>query len=210
MSNGAPPRVPQLSRSDDWNQPRCWSEPFEIDHRVGTAVLGCRRTARSSRTSSVNAWVEPESNQTSRISSTFLPLLVGQLAEKALARALGIPGVGALPLEGVGDALIDARVVEDLDRAVGARAHEHRDRHAPGTLARDDPVRTALDHSGHAVFALRRHPARLLDGGERALPQRVAALRPPSGSAMSLSMAMNHCGVLRKITGFFERQECGY
>ena len=27
---------------------------------------------------------------------------------------------------------------------------------------------------------------------------------------MSLSMAMNHCGVLRKITGFFERQECGY
>jgi hypothetical protein len=25
-----------------------------------------------------------------------------------------------------------------------------------------------------------------------------------------LSMAMNHCGVLRKITGFFERHECGY
>ena len=28
--------------------------------------------------------------------------------------------------------------------------------------------------------------------------------------AMSLSIAMNHCGVLRKITGFFERHECGY
>ncbi len=27
---------------------------------------------------------------------------------------------------------------------------------------------------------------------------------------MSLSIAMNHCGVLRKITGFFERHECGY
>ena len=26
----------------------------------------------------------------------------------------------------------------------------------------------------------------------------------------SLSIEMNHCGVLRKITGFFERQECGY
>ena len=25
-----------------------------------------------------------------------------------------------------------------------------------------------------------------------------------------LSIAMNHCGVLRKITGFLERQECGY
>ncbi len=28
--------------------------------------------------------------------------------------------------------------------------------------------------------------------------------------SISLSIAMNHCGVLRKITGFFERQECGY
>ena len=27
---------------------------------------------------------------------------------------------------------------------------------------------------------------------------------------MGLSIAMNHCGVLRKITGFFERHECGY
>ena len=27
---------------------------------------------------------------------------------------------------------------------------------------------------------------------------------------MSLSIAMNHCGVLRKMTGFFERHECGY
>ena len=30
---------------------------------------------------------------------------------------------------------------------------------------------------------------------------------PPSPAA--LSMAMNHCGVARKITGFFDRQECG-
>jgi len=38
--------------------------------------------------------------------------------------------------------------------------------------------------------------------------------RTPRGGGeearMSLSIAMNHCGVLRKITGFFERQECGY
>ena len=30
------------------------------------------------------------------------------------------------------------------------------------------------------------------------------------GDASGLSMAMNHCGVLRKMTGFLERQECGY
>ena len=29
-------------------------------------------------------------------------------------------------------------------------------------------------------------------------------------SSICLSIAMNHCGVLRKITGFLERQECGY
>jgi hypothetical protein len=34
------------------------------------------------------------------------------------------------------------------------------------------------------------------------------SVRSPSDST-ALSMAMNHCGVLRKITGFFERQECG-
>ena len=27
--------------------------------------------------------------------------------------------------------------------------------------------------------------------------------------SIGLSMAMNHCGVARKITGFFDRQECG-
>ena len=31
-----------------------------------------------------------------------------------------------------------------------------------------------------------------------------------SKPSMGLSIAMNHCGVLRKITGFFERHECGY
>ena len=36
------------------------------------------------------------------------------------------------------------------------------------------------------------------------------AQRVAGACAMSLSIAMNHCGVLRKITGFFERHECGY
>ena len=34
--------------------------------------------------------------------------------------------------------------------------------------------------------------------------------RAVAGPVIGLSIAMNHCGVLRKITGFFERQECGY
>ena len=55
--------------------------------------------------SSTKAWVEPESNQTSRMSSTLCQSLVGELAEEALARAGRVPGVGAFLLEGVGDAL---------------------------------------------------------------------------------------------------------
>ena len=52
-----------------------------------------------------------------------------------------------------------------------------------------------------------------------ALAQRQDAFVPAAGSPQGrrrlqirdgLSMWMNHCGVLRKITGFFERHECGY
>ena len=33
--------------------------------------------------------------------------------------------------------------------------------------------------------------------------------RVPPISAIGLSMAMNHCGALRKMTGALDRQECG-
>jgi hypothetical protein len=36
-----------------------------------------------------------------------------------------------------------------------------------------------------------------------------ARLRSVVPSPKSLSMWTNHCGVLRKMIGFFERQECG-
>ena len=42
------------------------------------------------------------------------------------------------------------------------------------------------------------------------MPSSARFLSVSPGFAISLSIAMNHCGVLRKITGFFERQECGY
>ena len=56
------------------------------------------------------------------------------------------------------------------------------------------------------------------DGGTHCVTEIACSARARSvspglalpSSAMSLSIAMNHCGVLRKITGFFERQECGY
>ena len=62
-----------------------------------------------------------------------------------------------------------------------------------------------LDHAADAVLALRRHEARVADGLQRASRASVS----PASPSIGRSMAMNHCGVLRKITGFFDRQECG-
>src|SRR6195256_5879828 len=107
----------------------------------------------------------------------FVGIVVG--LEETRGRAGRVPGIGAFLLERVGDALVDARIVEDLDRAVPLLADEHGDRHAPGALARDHPVGLALDHAGDAVLALRRHPAGGLDGGKGAVAQRVLYLSAP-------------------------------
>ena len=143
MSNGARPRVPHDSSSEDWNQPRCWSEPSRYMTVSGPPSCLRAMPARPGKcrgSSSTNACVEPEFEPDIADVVDLLPLLVGERAEEALARARRIPGVRALLLEGVGDALVHRRVVEDLDRAVALLAHEHRDRHAPGALARDHPV----------------------------------------------------------------------
>ena len=49
--------------------------------------------------------------------------------------------------------------------------HEQRDRHAPGTLARDTPVRAILDHAGDTLLAPLRRPLRPLDVAQRMLAQ---------------------------------------
>src|SRR6185437_14010340 len=74
LSNGARPRVPQLSSSDDWNQPRCWSEPsryITVSLPPSTLRLMPARPGKCSGSSSTKACVEPLSNQTSQMSSTF-------------------------------------------------------------------------------------------------------------------------------------------
>ncbi len=106
----------------------------------------------------------------------LVPVLVREFAEKAFARSPRIPDVGALALEGFRDAGVDTLVVEDFDVAVALFAHEHRDRHAPGALARDDPIGLALDHAGDAVLALRRHPAGVRNFAQSNLPQSVSCL----------------------------------
>ena len=171
----------------------------------------CRRgCGKCWRSSSTKAWVEPESNQTSQMSSTFFQSSLASEPRKRSRAPSMYQASAPSSIEGLGDALVDDLVLQDLGGAVALLAHEHRDRHAPGALARDHPVGLAVDHAVDAVLA--RLAAPIASPRSRAARGRAAcrrALALPL-SAMSLSIAMNHCGVLRKITGFFERQECGY
>ena len=89
--------------------------------------------------------------------------------EEALGWA-GEPGVRALGLDGIDDAVHHARIAQGL---AGLFVDEHGDRHAPGALAGDAPVGPVLDHGFDALARLGRHPARLRDRLERSLPQAV-------------------------------------
>ena len=60
---GARPSIAQPVNNELWNQPRCWSEPSKYKS------AGC---CNSGRRLSTAACVEPESNQTSKVSVTFL------------------------------------------------------------------------------------------------------------------------------------------
>ena len=127
----------------------------------------------------------------------LLPVLVGQRAEETLPRPVHVPGIGAFQLEGVGDALVDGGVLQDIGGAVALLAHEHRDRHAPGALARDHPVGTARDHAVDAVLARGRYPLRHRDRVQRAGAQRVAAFCPAAvGNVHSPGLARGVHNVL--------------
>ena len=92
-----------------------------------------------------------------------------------------------------------------------ARAVDRRDRHAPRALARDAPVGPVRDHVVDAVVAPRRDPLHLVVDRVRAPPRAAsAACAIRAVIAGSPSILMNHCDVARKITGLWQRQQCGY
>ena len=144
---------------------------LEIHHRVGPALEPAARlevVADLEREGVRRARVEPDVEH-------HPDLLVGgrivaEGLEEARRRVGRKPGVRPLRLEGGGDRLVDALVLED---AVGAALDEDRDRRAPGALARDHPVGLRLDHAGDPVLPLRRHPLHRLDRGKRAMAQRI-------------------------------------
>src|SRR5260370_18184133 len=72
-SNRARPRVPQLSTSDDWNQPRCWSLPsryITVSAPPSTLRLIPASPGNCTGSSTTNACLDPDSNPTSLEHST--------------------------------------------------------------------------------------------------------------------------------------------
>ena len=107
------------------------------------------------------------------------------------SRIAGEPGIRAFPPEGLDDPPVDLLVPQ---RFAGLPVDEHGDGNAPGALARDHPFRPLLHHGIDPGVAAFRHPSHLVDGLQRGLPQ-----------VRSRNMPMNHCGVLRKMRGAFDR-----
>ena len=115
------------------------------------------------------------------------------VAEEARRRRLE-PGIGAFAAEGVDDALHHLRIAQQLAALL---VDEDRDRHAPGALARDH-------QSGRCAIM---ECSRVLPCGGT---KRVSSIAFSATSRRPLvAIEMNHCGVLRKISGAFDRQECG-
>ena len=96
-------------------------------------------------------------------------LVVGGLVAQQFAGVERVPDVDTVLLDAIGDQthqLGAARM-----RLTGFAVHEQRDRHAPGALARDRPVRAAFDHAGDARLAPFGIPGHILDRGQRIVAQ---------------------------------------
>ena len=89
-------------------------------------------------------------------------------------RALGEPGVGALPFVGVGYPCVHRLVEQDF---VAVLSDENRQGHAPGALAGQHPIGLVHDHALDPVLAGRRRPAGALDRLDRKDAKALAARR---------------------------------
>ena len=232
-SKGARPRVPQLSNSDEWNQPRCWSEPSRYITVSGPPST-VRRALRSSRTSSVKAWVEPESNHTSRISST-LSYSAGSWPKGARNRATA-PSANHASAPSRSNASATAALTRSsfkrsfvpffTNTAIGTPQARWRDTTQSGRFSIMPAMRFSPVGGTHftVLIAVSARWRRVSPGGASLRGHITVPSAPPAPSpacipsptgevqreAIGLSMAMNHCGVLRNSSGAFERQECGY
>ena len=162
----------------------------------------CRRaTAVRSVSSSTARWLDPESNQTSRMSFSLRELRAAALGARRARRACSSAAVRSYQMSAVCSANSFDDAVEDLaigDRLAAAFAVEHDDRHAPDALARDAPVGPR-----------RRSCWRCAPRPRPASTSRCWIASSARWRKSLRSMPMNHCSVARKMVGLWQRQQCG-
>src|SRR2546426_2618223 len=167
---GGAPRVPTDSRSEDWNQPRCWSEPsLRFEER------GLEPAAGLVRALDVNLRRPPELGPRLEDGGVAAPRVepdvedIGLLREP-VAAALGaarpggeesagrtrVPLIGTLALAKDPRDVVDDPLLEEQRST--PRAVERDDRHPPDPLARDDPLGPVRHHVVDALLAPRRDP----------------------------------------------------
>ncbi len=166
-ANGARPRVPQLSRSDDWNQPRCWSRALEI--QVGRPVLVRPAPALQHECMGRPA-VEPH------VENVAHHLVIVRVTIAQEPRRIGfVPGIHALLADRLDDAPVDLEIHRArrsscaTNKAIGtphARCRLITQSGRPSTI---DPIRLRPFSGTNRVSAIAPSPSR---AGESPSPLR--------------------------------------
>ena len=201
--NGGAPRVPRPTSSELWNQPRCWSLPSRY------RSAGHVSSGRNGRTAS---WLEPESNQTSRMLLLPLegrPAAAGHVSPAGTNSSIGRSYHASAPCSSntfaacstISAVRIASPQLVQSSAGIGTPHARWREMHQSGRLATMLKMRS-WPHGGiHSTS---------LSIAWSAASRSVCGERPSGVTTGSPSIRMNHCDVARKITGLWHRQQCGY
>ncbi len=201
--NGGAPRVARPTSSELWNQPRCWSLPSRYKSAGHVS---------SGRNGSTASWLEPESNQTSRMlfsRSKAVPPQPGQVSPSGTNSASGRSYHASAPYSSntfaarstISPVRMASPQLAQSSAVIGTPHARWRETHQSGRLATMLKMRSR-PHGG--IHSTSRSIA------WSAASRSVRGERPSGVTTGSPSIRMNHCDVARKITGLWHRQQCGY
>src|SRR5206468_10977961 len=152
---------------------------------------------------STATWLEPDSNQTSTISVSllnFVPPHLPHLAPAASASASGVYQASApkrpkklITLRLSAGSFSGLPQPSHRNTAMGTPQTRWREMHQSGRVAIMLEMRSSPHAGSHFTFLI-------------SSSVRLRSVPPSNG----VSIEMNHCSVDRKITGLWQRQQCGY
>ena len=180
--------------SDDWNQPRCWSEPSRY------MSAGKVRPSVSARWRQTLVCETPDSHHTSRMSFSGMSSVpphtshlvprgrysLGASVNQASAPLVLNSSITASKVSAVATVLPH---LAHLNTGIGTPQLRWREMHQSGRSATMAPMRFLAQAGIHSTSEL--------------------MARRASSRRAFLSMETNHWSVARKMTGSWQRQQCG-